>query len=241
VPAGALTSTVTLHLRPATTIPLDPAAVRPAAYEITPANVTFQSGARLLLIYTANLRPSGTAEADLRVHHLVNGQWLLDGTGHETNATTHVAATSVTSGGTYGVRWRGPVEPCTQPEDRQFDFWLGEWTFNQTVPSVSTGVNSITRDPTNCLIIETFNNGLGRSISLFSRLDNRWHQTYIDSQNSRLVIVGALEGKRMVLYQTPNGRANWEPIDATQIRFWQEVSPDGVNWTVSLDSRYVAR
>jgi hypothetical protein len=241
VPPSALASAVTLTLRPATAVPLDPAAVRPAAYEVTPANVTFQLPARMILTYAAGLRPSGTAENELRVHRLESGQWTL-GTGeHEVDANAHTAATRITATGTYGVRWPYPTVACTLPEDRQFDFWLGEWTFNQTVPSVSVGVNSITRDPSNCLILENFNGGNGRSISLFSRLDRRWHQTYIDTQNNRLVIAGTFDGTQMVLYQTANSRSSWERLDATQIRFWQEVSSNGVTWTVTLDSRYVAR
>lgn len=241
VPPGALSSDVPLALRATTSIPLDPAVIRTAAYEISPANVAFQSPARLSLTYAADLRPSGTTEDELRIHRLAGGQWVLDSAAPEINVGTDTAATTVAVTGTYGVRWPHPTGPCLQPEDRQFDFWLGEWTFNQTLPSVTVGANSITRDMTNCLIIENFNGGLGRSISLFSRLDNRWHQTYVDTQNNRLALAGVLEGARMVLYQSANARSQWERLDATQVRFWQEVTRDGVNWTVTLESRYVAR
>lgn len=241
VPAGALGAEVPLALRLATNVPLDAAAVKPAAYEITPANVTFQSAARLQVTFTPSLRPSGTAEEELRIHRLAGGQWQPGGGAQDLDATVHRAGTTVTTSGTYGVRWPDPTVPCTLPEDRQFDFWIGEWTFQQTVPVTSSGINSITRDATGCLIIERFNNGAGHSVSLFSRLDSQWHQTYVDSQNNRVVLIGTFDGSRMVLHQAPRARWLWERVNATLIRYWGEQSADGVTWTVGFDSTYAAR
>jgi hypothetical protein len=77
-------------------------------------------------------------------------------------------------------------------------------------------------------------------VSLFSRLDNRWHQTYIDSNGNRAVLVGVLEEGVMILYTATNARSTWEPLDADRVRFRQEQRTGGA-WVASYDSTYVRR
>ncbi|MEZ5320328.1 MAG: hypothetical protein R2752_23195 [Vicinamibacterales bacterium] len=240
VPASALSAAVALTLQPTTSVPLDPMAVGRSSYEILPAGVQFQVPARLRIGYIPNLRPSGTAETELRLHHLAGGAWALDTAAPETDAAAHTVAGTIGASGTYAVRWPAPTDPCVKPEDRQFDFWLGEWTFSQTVPVTSSGVNSITRDPTGCLILENFNGGNGRSVSFYSRVDDQWHQTYIDTSGNRVTMAGAFDGTRMTLYSSAAGRWTWEPTDPTTIRYFGESLLSGA-WTVTFDSKYVAR
>ena len=40
--------------------------------------------------------------------------------------------------------WPGPQSDCADPEDRQFDFWLGDWNFS--VGSNTGGTNDITAE-----------------------------------------------------------------------------------------------
>jgi hypothetical protein len=235
-----LQATILLVLTPAASVPLDPASVGLSAYDIQPAGTAFQLPAQLRITYLPALRPSGTATSDLRLHHLVNGAWMPDTGSPENDDAGNTSAGTISAAGTYGVRWPDPTNTCTRPEDRQFDFWLGEWTFAQTVPVTSGGVNSITRDSFGCLILENFNGGRGRSISFFSRVDNQWHQTYIDTSGNRLTMAGAFDGSRMQLYSSPGGRWSWEPLDPSQVRYFGETMSGGA-WTVTFDSRYVAR
>ena len=105
--------------------------------------------------------------------------------------------------------------------------------------------NEITKEGGGCLIEEHFQDPTGvqgRSVSLLSRTDRRWHQTYIDSQGTRLVLIGGLDGKRMVLDQSPTGRSVWDPLDADTIRYFTERTSDGgQTWSLIFDSRYTRR
>lgn len=240
IPAGALTATVSFTLQSASGVPLDPAAVTQSAYDIKPAGTSFQTPARLQVTYLQNLRPSGAAESELRVHHLVSGAWVLDTQSPENDSAAHSAAATITTTGIYTVRRPDPTAACTLPEDRQFDFWLGEWTFAQTVPVTSGGTNSITRDTFGCVILENFNNGSGRSISFYSRVDNQWHQTYVDTTGQRLTMTGAFDGTRMTMYSSPGGRWSWQALNATEIRYFGETLSGGA-WNVNFDSKYIAR
>jgi hypothetical protein len=130
---------------------------------------------------------------------------------------------------------------CGGPSD-QFDFWLGNWNFNSA--GAARGTNDITKED-QCLVEEHFrdsNGAQGRSVSLWSRLDGQWHQTYIDSANNRLPLVGRLEGDRMVLNLNGGERYLWQETDAQTVRYWGERSSDaGATWTVFFDSNYTRR
>ena len=150
---------------------------------------------------------------------------------------------SITSGGSYGLRWPGLGGPCDAPEHRQFDFWLGEWDF--VVPGSPGGAtNTITADPDGCAINENFvtPSGVnGRSVSFYHPANQQWHQTYIDNMGTRLRMSGRLEGGTMLLYSSSTQRFGWTP-GTSEVRYYGETSPDGgVTWSVTFDSKYVAR
>lgn len=244
IPAGALTGSVALDARPSAAVaPLDPWVVGGSIYEISPPSQTFSTAAVLAIRYEAGLRPSGTALQDFRIHRLVGSSWEpLSGT---MDPALSEAAASITSTGIYSVRWVGPPGPCSLPEDRQFDFWLGDWNLideTQGQPGRPAGVNTITRDETGCLIEENYRASVhGRSTSLFSRVDRRWHQTYIDSAGNRGVLVGSFASGRMTLADGPR-RSYWEPLNPDTIHFVQDLSRDGgQTWTPFFDSRYTRR
>lgn len=241
VPAGALSVPVGLRLQASANAPLDPHAVSQSAYELLPAGTTFAVPATLTLRYAPDGRPSGTDESDLRLHGLVAGAWQSLGGNVDTGV--HEAGAALSAAGTFGVRWLGPRGPCSSREDREFDFWLGSWNFLQG--NLAPASNEITREGQGCLIEEHYQDPSGvqgRSVSLFSRLDGRWHQTYIDSRGTRLVLVGALEGRRMVLAQSATERFVWDPLDASTVRYFGERTADGgQTYSVFFDSRYTRR
>jgi len=240
VPAGALATAVPLSLTTTGSIPLDPHEVAGTSYLVSPPETTFTAPATLRLRYNAPNGPSGVDEAELRVAALTNFVWepIAQGT---IDVASRDALAPITSGGTFGVVWPGPQSDCSDPEDRQFDFWLGQWNFR--VGSATTGgTNDITSEGRGCLIEEHYRDATGapgRSTSLFSRLDGKWHQTYIDQRGTRLILIGSWDGTRMVLYQTPTTRFLWQQTSATVVRYWQETTSDnGVTWSVPFDSNY---
>ena len=242
VPAGALSGNVAIEARLTSAAPLDPWVVGGSAYELSPSSVAFSTSAALTIRYQAGLRPSGTSPQDLRIHRLVGARWEpLSGT-NDTNASE--ATAPITTAGLYSVRWTGPTGPCSLPEDRQFDFWLGDWNLTEIAPrgDVFQGTNNITRDDTGCVLEEDYRSGgQGRSVSLYSRIDGRWHQTYIDSMGNRLILIGSFEGGRMLLNAGAT-RSYWQPVDRDTVRFVQEQSRDGgQTWTPFFDSRYTRR
>ena len=241
VPAGALSASVGLTLRVTALVPLDPHAVGGAAYEIGPAGTTFAVPATLNIGFDGTRAPSGVEEGDLRLHQLAGGAWQpVAGAGAGSGGQ---AAAAVAAAGIYGVRWTGPRADCTSARDADFDFWLGSWSYHQGNAPLAS--NEITKEAGGCLVEEHFADplgGRGRSVSLFSRLDGRWHQTYIDSAGGRIVLVGNLDGRRMLMNTAPNDRTIWDPVDADTVLYYSEVTSDGgQTWRRTLDARYTRR
>ncbi len=91
-----------------------------------------------------------------------------------------------------------PPFPCSDPEYRQMDFWVGFWDLTWTAPdgTVSSGKNSVTRLPFgDCVITERFDGGDtipldGMSVSMFSKPQGVWRQTWVDNQGGYFALVG---------------------------------------------------
>lgn len=241
IPAGALSTPTGISVRALPAPPLDPHVASHSEIEITPSGARFAAPATLFLRYDPALGPSGVAESEFRLHSLSAGAWQAVA-GGSIDAPAHEVTAAVTSTGAFAARWPGPQPPCATAEDRQFDFWLGRWNFS--APGSFPGTDDVTSEAGGCLLEETFDDShaRGRSVSLFSRQDGRWHQTYVDTLGGRLVMTGAFESGRMVLYLNATDRFVWQALDARTVRYAGERTGDGgATWTVSFDARYTQR
>jgi hypothetical protein len=225
IPAGALSRPVAVTLS-AAFVTLDAFAASPA-YVVGPANTQFSSPAELTIAGAADDGPLGADPAGFRLH-------VLEG------AASWRAVSGVGASGTYKLRWTGPPTNCNSAEDRQFDFWLGNW--NYVVNGSVVAPNTITRDPNGCVIHEFYAGGSGVSIS-FRGTDGAWYQTYV-SNSAPIRMRGGLEGRRMVMYGAAGGgvRFVWDPVTPDRVLYVVERSTDGgATWTVAGPSEYVRR
>ncbi len=249
VPAGAVSGPTSLSFARPTSLPADPSAVLGSGVTIGPAETTFDSPARLTLRYATGQGPSGVPESDFRVHRLegVTPQDL----GGEVDAEADAATAEVTQLGTFLVRRAPPATPCTAPEYRQFDFWVGEWNVTSVgqPPGSPPTPSDITLESGGCAVFEDFGNGLGRSINVYDPADGMWHQTFIFANGQRLVLAGGVEGEAMVLSRSLPGapagsfdRWTWTQLSEGRVRQLEEVSTDG-GQTVqpAFDGTYVPR
>lgn len=146
---------------------------------------------------------------------------------------------------------QGPP-PCTTPEYRQFDFWVGSWTvFNPQGRQV--GTNTIEKTLDGCALHEQWvsaGRSRGFSYNIYDRARGRWHQTWVDNGGLLLQIEGGLVEGRMVLEGRtagPDGattlnRITWTPVAADSVRqLWETSTDDGTTWSVAFDGMYVKR
>ena len=96
-----------------------------------------------------------------------------------------------------------PSAPCTSPEYRQFDFWLGDWdTFDADAPGKIVARNHVTRMADGCAPREVYEQGdglVGESFSIYDATRKVWHQSWVTNHGQLLTIEGTLQGESIVL------------------------------------------
>ena len=135
-----------------------------------------------------------------------------------------------------------PPDPCSAPEHRQFDFWIGDW--NVTTPDgKQAGTNRIESIAGGCGLLENWSDaggGSGKSLNYYSPRDQKWHQTWTGSGGSFLMLEGGLEDGKMVLRGTTRRRAGgnrldritWTPLPDGRVRqHWQVSTDGGTTWS----------
>jgi hypothetical protein len=148
-----------------------------------------------------------------------------------------------------------PPNPCTLPQQKQFDFWVGTW--DATWPGakegeIAHGSNHITRVLDACVVQESFDGGdsmplRGMSLSLFDGRTNKWKQTWVDNAGAYLDFVGEFKDRQMILAREavlPNGthvqqRMVYKNITASEFDWSWEASQDGgKTWQVQWPIHY---
>lgn len=131
-------------------------------------------------------------------------------------------------------------------ENHEFDFWLGEW--DVTWGEGMRGTNRVESILDGAVIQENFNGDglIGISVSVFSREDSRWHQTWVDNSGSYLDFVGGFADGKMILSR--NGIAEGKPIKQRMVWFnisenhfnwnWERSDDDGTTWRALWEIQY---
>ena len=120
-------------------------------------------------------------------------------------------------------------KPCSTPEYRQLDFWVGSWDL--TWEKDKKGTNTITRALGNCVILENFNGGdsmtlRGMSVSTYNPDTGKWYQTWVDNDGTYLDFVGGMQGDKMILSRT----VTRDGKELRQRMIFHDIRPDSLIW-----------
>jgi hypothetical protein len=147
-------------------------------------------------------------------------------------------------------------KPCSAPEFRQFDFWIGEWeAFGKNGKKAGDSKISLILD--SCTILEEWTsanlqNGFrysGKSFNMYNASNKNWQQYWIDNTGS---VTNYNSGKYLngkLVYTTENVKVNdttwlmqrltFYNIGKDKVRQHGENSGDGgKTWTTSYDLEY---
>lgn len=141
--------------------------------------------------------------------------------------------------------------PCSAPEHRQFDFWIGDWVVRGPAGKVA-GHNVITSTHNGCVILESWsgNGGVtGSSFNVYDAERKQWRQWWVDSTGGTLELEGGFADGKMTLTSAPGAaarrgpeainRITWQRLPDGRVRQLWETSPDkGATWTVAFDGYY---
>lgn len=146
-------------------------------------------------------------------------------------------------------------KPCSAPEHRQFDFWVGDWDVAAGPKPEDGGRNTIDVIQGGCVLREQWRGGgggNGTSLNAYDAARGVWHQTWVDDRGGLLVLEGGMKEGKMVLTGTHRSRRDpkvtvteriaWTPVDADHVRqVWDSSTDGGVTWKNSFDGLYKRR
>lgn len=160
------------------------------------------------------------------------------------------------------VTQNGAVMPqrpagCTAAENRQFDFWLGEWDVSPSIATsgIIVAESTISLHDQGCVIMENwrpFAGAHGHSLNIYDATDQSWHQVWMDATGRRTEYRGTLQDGVLRMdnlnpWPDQNGNAqrlrmNFQALDANTVRQWGETFDAATNqWVVSWDLTYRRR
>ncbi len=145
--------------------------------------------------------------------------------------------------------------PCSAPEYRAFDFWVGEWDVFPNGGDKQVATSSIESMFGGCAIRETWkpvSGAGGGSFSHFDRDERRWRQAWVDGFGGRVDFAGgAVDGKMVLtgLWRHAAGpgkdaltRMTYTANPDGSVRQHGEQSVDhGLTWATSFDFTYRPR
>lgn len=127
---------------------------------------------------------------------------------------------------------------CSEPEFRQFDFWLGSWSV--TAKSKPAGSNRILPHSKGCVLLEFWKptqGPTGVSMNFYDPFDKQWKQYWV-SPGGTLSLSGSFASGAMTLTQ-PGNRILWSPKpDGTVTQDWDSSSDGGKTWKSNFAGIY---
>lgn len=140
------------------------------------------------------------------------------------------------------------AEACSEPNQRQFDFWLGEWTVYKTDGTVA-GNNVIRLRENGCVLHEHYTTPSGyegESLNIFDKSRNVWHQTWVDNQGTLLLLEGAFKDGAMVLQGMADiapgkrrmNRISWTANSDGSVRQHWQFQDESGTWQTLFDGLY---
>jgi hypothetical protein len=136
-------------------------------------------------------------------------------------------------------------------ENRQFDFWIGEWNV-QNPQGQQVGTSSIQRIENGCIILENWTGGqggTGKSLNFYDGSIRKWRQTWADSDGDVSEFAGVykegairFEGEsHSASGVTTKRRLTFFNLGPNRVRQFSEASNDGKTWAVDYDFTYVRK
>ena len=118
----------------------------------------------------------------------------------------------------------GTAAPCTAPEYRQFDFWVGNWDAFEMGSGTKDAHVRVDRILDGCVLREQYDGAdghRGQSFSIYDSSRKVWHQSWVTNRGELLTIEGHLRDGAMVLAGsdlTADGderqvRGDWTPVE----------------------------
>jgi hypothetical protein len=142
-----------------------------------------------------------------------------------------------------------PGSCSASPENRQLDYWLGEWTI--TFPGATGGATSkVYLELDKCLLVESWDGRKGHNgenLFAYSSDDKHWHAMFADNQGRVHVFEGKVEAGAAEFTgpsRGPNGETVLNRIKVVRVgadkveQSWEKSTDGGATWTTEFRGQY---
>lgn len=146
--------------------------------------------------------------------------------------------------------------PCSAPEYRQFDFWIGEWEAFGPKGN-KAGESKVTLILDSCIIFEEWTSAsvqqgirfAGKSFNTWNATTKQWQQTWVDNVGgTNEYLQGKFENNQIIYTSKPFQfrkdtmairKMTFTNLSADKLRQHGEISKDdGKNWSTEYDLEY---
>jgi len=150
------------------------------------------------------------------------------------------------------VRAQDSPSCAANPQSRQLDFWLGDWTVSY--PGMSaTSSSEVHLSLDKCLVVESWVGGKshqGENMFAYCYDDKSWHGMFADNQGRVHVFEGKVAPGAAEFIgpsRGPNGEAVLNRIKIIRIndndvkQTWEKSKDNGVTWTMEFQGDYARK
>jgi hypothetical protein len=148
-----------------------------------------------------------------------------------------------------------PAGPCKlRAENRQFEFWIGEWDVKQTQSEggPSVGTSRIESLVSGCIILENWESQgfSGKSWNFFDVGSGKWRQIWLDVTGRKAEFSGEYKDGAMRFQgeaitakaQKVRSRMTFFNLGPNKVRqFAERSTDDGKTWTTTVDFIYLRK
>ena len=149
---------------------------------------------------------------------------------------------------TAGSLWAQAEPACSDPQDREFDFWIGEWEVYDG--ENLAGRNSIVPILGGCVLQENWqgeSGSAGSSFNFYNPQIGKWEQFWVWRNGTTLELEGGFSDGKMILEgdslnqkgETVRNRITWyDNPDGTVRQHWEVSKDQGKTWETAFDGLY---
>jgi tetratricopeptide (TPR) repeat protein len=146
--------------------------------------------------------------------------------------------------------------PCAySAENRQFDFWVGEWDVSTTQGSIPAGNSKIELILGDCVVLENWKSlntsYSGKSYNIYDSALKRWEQYWVDNVGGNIFFHGQLKDGVMDYWTDDIPQSTgpalrrhlqFSKLGPDKVRQFSQGSTDsGKTWSVEYDFTYVRK
>lgn len=140
----------------------------------------------------------------------------------------------------------------SNPEYRQFDFWIGEWEVKNPQDQVA-GNSKIELILGDCVILENWTSVnpaySGKSFNYYNLITGTWQQKWIDNQGIPIEFEGTYDAEAKTLNYKGSGvgqggakldyKLTFFHLTDDHVRqLWEQSTDEGETWTTIFDGHY---